>query len=842
MTQNLNKKILITTELASSVVGIFFQELGIELHHKYIEGQEYLFAVNDACPEQVNIPRLQTNETLNPALLKNVRSFISEEMFKTTLGKKLLVSYFSESHDFDLVERYSKDFKNIYNIKIHEYLNVGFFIDSIIVEAYKAGFDIDKLRNYLHTSISFAFKKAELASEPMPLDVSYSHNGEAFTVQVSLQTENFTGKDELDEVLKTLTENSNFFDLSYFKKTNKLTLSSLVFKDKVYAKCRSFFFTEISAKAAAGEVTEKPGVVDSGLVAKESPRYEMSQAASEQSKKLALARKFAFFIKNYRQSEASPKSPDRLELIDVEYYLTFYPRQEALKDVDDEIKNFIFKLIKDEQLFDSISDYVQKIANSNLDAQVQEIQRVLGEKSLDDIEEMLLIRGGGKDEDAEEKSSRVKGWLESRAEVQLINGADDPLTNDEKWAVKRTQIAAGIENEIIRVKGSGRNIIEEDIIRVVAHELGADEKDVKTVVSGVIEEVVSRELVKNQKLEEAFALKILGETAPNQVREKLESQILRMKKVMDQMKHELIKLQNEKKSRESTIEIPDAVIDNNDAMKLRSALTKAMDILKGKERLLEKSRSDFDINLKVKDQKIIALEEKIDELKNEFARSREFANEEKLQQLEVENKSLVSRLELANKKVNIISENIENRDNEALDKRERELESLRANMQMAQSVIERFKNDKLEMETRYQIEKETNRKLKEERDTQGSIGSKNEMLEKDNLIVAMTNEKKAMEEKFKVMTLELKKTEQKLKFATSQLESSNKKKGPAAGQKSAEAYAKQLEQANGRLAESANELAEKRKEAIKLKQENTLLSSKIAELEKKLGIADKKAS
>lgn len=831
-----------TTEQASSVVAIFFQELGIEIEHKPTAGEEYLFAVNNACPELDNLPRLQTNESIDPKLVKNVRSYISEEMFKTTLSKKLLVSYFSESHDFDLVDRYSKEFKNIYNIKIHEYLNVGFFIDTIIVEAYKGGFDIEMLRNYLHSAIGFAFKKAELSQESMPLDVSYSHNGEAFTVQVSLYVDQFAGKEELDEALKTLSENCHFFDVSFFKKTNKLTLSALVFKDQVYAKCRSYFFTEISAKASSGEIQELPGVVDSGLVAKETPRYEVTPAASEQSKKLALARKFAFFIKNYRKGESSPKSIDRLEQIDIEYYLTFYPRQEALKDVDDEIKNFIFKLIKDEQLFESISDYVQKIASSNLDAQVQEIQRVLGEKSLEDIEEMLLVRGGASAENSDGHSSRIKGWTDSKEEVQVVSGADDPLSNDEKWAIKRSQIKTSIENEIIRVKGSGKNIIEEDIIRVVAHELGADEKDVKTVVSGVIEEVVSRDLVKNQKLEEAFALKILGEPAADQVREKLESQIIRMKKIMDQMKHELIKLKNEKATNENATDVPAIVMDSSETLKLRSALTKSMDVLKGKERLLEKNRADFEINLRVKDQKIAILEEKIEELKGEFARSREFANEERLQQLEVENKSLMARLELANKKVNIISENIENRENETLDKRERELETLKANMQMAQSVIERFKNDKLEMETRYQLEKEANRKLKEDKDIQGSPALKLELQEKETLIQSMLTERKAIEEKFKAMTLELKKTEQKLKYTTSQLESSNKKKGQGAGQKSAEAYAKQLEQANGRLAESANELAEKRKESIKLKQENTLLSNKIAELEKKLGIADKKAS
>lgn len=839
MSTNLKKKILMTTEQASSVVGIFFQELGLELHHQYVEGENYLFAVNEACPKQDNLPRLQTQENIDPKLAKNVRSFISEEMFKTGQGKKLLVSYFTESHDLDLVDRYSKDFKNIYNIKIHEYLNIGFFIDSIVVEAYKAGFDISVLRNYLHSALGYSFTKAEHVSEPMPLDVSYSHNNEAFVVQISLKVESFSGKAEIGDSFKSIVENCHFFDVSYFAKTGRLTLSALLYKDKVYSKCRSYFFTEIKSKAKEGEAPELSSVVDSGLVIKETPRYEVTPEASEQSKKLALARKFSFYIKNYRKNERSPKSVDVLELSDIEIYLATYPKQEALGSVDDEVKSFILKLIKDDQLFESITNYVQKIASSNLDSQAQEIQRVLGEKSLNDIEEIVLVRGNP--EETEEAVNRIRGWAESKEEVQIVKGEETPLTNDEKWAIKRSQIRESIDQEIFRIKSSGRNVIEEDIIRVVANELGASEKDVKTVVGGVVEEVVSRELVKNQKLEEAFALKILGESSANQVREKLESQIVRMKKVMDQMKQELIKLQSEKNARLNGAEAPALIVDSSETLKLRSALTKSMEVLKSRERLLEKSKSDFELTIKGRDNKIASLEGRIEELKEEFARSREFANEEKLQQLEVENKSLLARLELANKKVNIISENIENRDNETLDKRERELENLKANMQVAQSVIERFKQDKLDMETRYQIEKELNRKLKDDKETQNNASSKTELQEKDNLIQAMLGEKKAMEEKFKAMTLEFKKIEQKLKYTTSQLESSNKKKGGGSG-KSAEAYAKQLEHANGRLAEAANELTEKRKEAIKLKQENTFLSSKVAELEKKLGITDKKAS
>ncbi|MBC7429283.1 MAG: hypothetical protein H7336_11765 [Bacteriovorax sp.] len=826
MTTKPNKKILVPPELSSSAMGIFFEELGFELNYKHITGHEYLFAVNDACPDVLNVPRLKTKDSIDPKLAPFVKSFISEDYVSSIEGRKLLTSYFNDGLEFDLVDRYSKDFKNIYTVKIHEYLNVGYFTDAIIVEAYKAKFNINILRNYLNAAMSFAFKKIETSEDSMPIDVSYSHSGEAFAVMISMGVDGFEGIGELKECLQILTENSNFFDVSYFHKKNKLTFSCLLFKDEKLA-MKSYFFTEITNKSARSEEVEVQSELLSGLDAHDDIKYEAQKIPDEQSKKLSIARKFALFIRNYRQIEDSPKKIEKLEVSDVENYLDFYPRQESLKAVDDEIKNFILKLLKDDQLFNGISDYIKKVASSNLDSQIQEIQRVLGEKSLSDIEEILIFGGSPKND---QDLTRVKGWVE-----------DGDIS---KWEVKRSQINEKIQDELIRISSEGRNIVQDDIIRIIAKELDAKENDIKVLVSGLVEEVVSNELVKRQKLEDAFALKILANQSGDQVREKLETQIVRMKKIMEQLKNELVKLQNEKIARNASDEnTPSVPTDGSETLQLKAALSRTIEALKSKERFLEKIKSDFELLSKNKDLKIEALASKIEAMKSEYARSRDFANEEKLQQLEVENNSLVQRLELANKKVNIRNENIENRDNGALEKSEKEIQSLRLNMQKAQSVIERFKQDKLEMEARFNDEKENSRKLKEDLGVSGSGVSKEEVAEKDAVINILTSEKRASEEKLRAMTIELKKTEQKLKFTTSQLESASKRKVvPTPGQKSPEALAKDLEITKNKLAEVALEIAEKRKEVIKLKQENTMMSNKIAELEKKLGNADKKAS
>jgi chromosome segregation ATPase len=233
--------------------------------------------------------------------------------------------------------------------------------------------------------------------------------------------------------------------------------------------------------------------------------------------------------------------------------------------------------------------------------------------------------------------------------------------------------------------------------------------------------------------------------------------------------------------------------------------------------------------------KIDFLEQKIEDLKSEFARSREFANEEKLEKIEAENKTLLLRLELANKKVNIINENLGNRDSEAQEKRDKEVEVAKGQVQMAQSIIDELKQEKLKLEIRASKDKETISKFQDEKGI-----SKNDD-EKDNIIQVLASDRKAFEDKFKLQGIELKKTEQKLKYTLAQLESANKKKvgGP---NKTADTHAKQLEQVSARMSEAIAEVSEKRREIVKLKQENSMMTNKINELEKKLTILDKKVA
>ncbi|MBC7538946.1 MAG: hypothetical protein H7281_08995 [Bacteriovorax sp.] len=824
------KRILISTEQQNAQVGAFFRELGLELCSVFDKEHlaDYLFIVDDYLEELKILPRIQTKKMIAPTCLSEVRGFFDENLINEKLSRTLLSSYFSDAQDFDLVDRFSKDFQDVFTLKIHDYLNVGYFIDTIVVEAYKNKFDFDKIRNYLNIVFNYSLKLIEQNDGHPPIEVSFSYSNTGFAVQVSMDAPDLNVSKEFNsngEKLINFSSNTNYFEVSYLKKRERLYLSSLWFKEKNLQSFKSYFLTEIGERKSLKETNSTLiNRLDEGT---EIVSYEAVSNKADQSKKLHLARKFCLFIKNFRTSEESPVELASLTIDDIDTYLANYPRPDAILAVDLEIKNFIIKLLNDDSLFDGVTDYIQKIANSNLDSHVDEIQRILGQKSLEDISEIIKISAGPKDDSND--VMRVSGWTEAK--------------NEEEWKVKRTGLIEQIKEQVIKIQSSGRNVVESDIIKIVSLELGVDPEVVKSVVKGLVDEAVSSELVKKEKLEDAFALRFLSQQ-PGQdaAREKLEGQILRMKKIMDQMRSEIVKLLVEAEASKKERSSPFGDEQTSELLDLKQALTKTLEMMKTKEKIAQKQKTDFEQILSAKENKIQTQETYLEQLKGEFSRSREFANEEKLELLQVENNSLTSRLELANRKINIINENMNKLDNDSTAKKEKELVTLKTNMQMAQALIEKFKHERSDLESKLLEEKEKNIKLRDEKGVTG--GPSKEQVEKDLLMTNLQAEKKSLEEKYRAQVLELKKMEQKLKFTTAQLEESQKRKAqPAvASTKSNETYIKQLENANARITEANNEVTEKKKEAIKLKQENTLLASKVSELEKKLGNSEKKAA
>lgn len=830
MVQKSKKIILISAELINSAVGIFYKDLGFELHTEFIPESSYEFIINDHFPELKEFPRIQIAPEISNECRSQVRGVVDELAYTHPLTKKLLQTFFNDAQELDIVGRYSKALKKVYLYKIHEYLNVGYFIDSVIIHAYKAQFDIDRIRSFLNILMKFSFRRLEKSQKHHPLDLSYSHDGKAFAIQVTLTVSDFQGKGEIEELRKECQIHCNFFDVTYFGKKNQVSISSVMFKDQKISSSKIYFYNEIIGKTLKGD---KKTDYFSALKVRGDTKYNAEKFEGLRNKKLMIARKFTSYIINIRKTEENAKDLESLEVSDVINYLSNYDKKDKLALVDEEVQNFILRLLKDGHLNKSITNYIGKVSKASLDSQIEEIQKNLVEKTIDDIEEIFNLKVG----EFGESVQNNKKWQDILKVKSIEESIDDSVSEEEYWEIKKLEINKKIEEEVIKNNSQGRNVVESDILRVMAKTLGAEEEEVEFIVKSIIEEALTSELVKGQLLEEAPALKLLSERVSDAAKEKLEHQNLKMKRVMQQMKNEIMRIQNEKFI--PTIDVESQSVLNHaegEINQLKAGMNKNIEALKGKEKLIEKQKNDFESSIRSRDKKINSLEKRIEEMKGEYVRSKDFANAEKLKILEIENKTLLSRIELVNKQVNTFNENAANKDGEDNERKSKEIETLKMNINMAEITVDQMKQEKADLESLLAKEGIF---ISAGRITKSEVA--NEMEAK---LKTLGDEKKILEEKYRSLSLEFKKVEQKLKFTTSQLEASGKRKdvNGTQSQKTADAYAKQLEQAYVRLNESTEELAEKKKELLKKKQDLNILTTKVAELERKLAIAEKKAA
>jgi hypothetical protein len=322
----------------------------------------------------------------------------------------------------------------------------------------------------------------------------------------------------------------------------------------------------------------------------------------------------------------------------------------------------------------------------------------------------------------------------------------------------------------------------------------------------------------------------------------------RMKKLLESMKNEYVKLKSESSANPFASKVNEPTSNSSST----------------EQKILLKAKGDLEQVVLSKDIKIAQLESRIENFKTEFVKTKEYADKEKLDQLILENQSLQSKLELSNKNLSNLSSNLENKEQELILKKDKEIQVLKDKMQMAHTLITKFKDEKAQQEEKHREDLDKVRRLKMEelvsdrpQTTPSSIsesliqpeainhqklGEENKKLE--DKVTSVQAEKRILEDKFKEQALELKKLEHKLKLTANQLEDAQKKNSRSEKGKSGsnEAYIKQVEQANRKLSEVAEDLTEKKRDNLKLKQENIQLNAKLQELEKKLANLDKKAA
>jgi hypothetical protein len=837
------KKILIPWEMFNSPLGIFFQEAGFELETDYTEEnkEEIAFIINDYLPEAINLPRIKVDPSRNysPFIEKNIKGTFDSNFINDLDVQKIIKLFIANETEFDLVDAYSKDSKKVRYFKIQDYLNVGFFIDQLVIDSYKDHFDYDGIRAYLNDLLEFSFREVETPEENTLLEISSASSEDTFVLKISFIKEDFKLK-STDLLTKKLMAQTNCIDFNYFTKRKKVTISSIWFKNPEIKNFRASFLSEIDSKNKSVDFNIQ---LDNGLVEQEEIIYQPRNRSLEeaQGKKLSQARNLALFIKNIRKEEESPKDLRRLVPSDIDNYLIDYPRPEVILELDEEIRGFVLKLLKVENFFDGITNFVKKAASGDLEPKIHKIQKVFSSKSIEDLNEIIQIRGTN--EKILDKENFVKGWVEETNDEVIISGKVDTITANEKWELRKSELSAKIQDEIIKIKSSGSPIRQEDLIRIVSKEVNITNPQVALIVQDIVEEVIGSELIQKNKLEDALGLKMIAERV-------ISPEDLALKETIVELQAEIKKL---KETSSNSTEVvsenssnananANVNVNANELMNLKKALSKTLEIIKAKDKLFQKQKNEYEQMFDNKDKKIINLELRMAILKEDISKSAEFHGQEQLEMLQVENKNLNARLDLANQKVSIMNDNLEDQESSAIIRKDKELGVLKSNLLVAQVLIEKLKSERLDLHEKISIEKDKFNKLKDEKVI--LTHASRDPIDNDPSVIALLAEKRILEEKLKAQSLDLKKIEQKLKFATAQLDESNKRKTVPNGAigKGNETYIKQLESANLRITDASAEIAEKKKEVIKLKMENTLLTTKVYDLEKKLTILEKKAA
>lgn len=820
------KRILISPEQQESQVGAFFRKLDIALCSEFIQEHlgSYLFIVDDYLPELNLLTRLQTKKSINPICINDVRGFFDENFLNNELIYSLLGTYFSEYRDYDLVDRFTKKNQNVYTLKIQDFLNIGSFTDTIVLDAYKNNFDCDMIRNYLNFAINYAFKTEEMNNHHS-IEVSYAFNETGFALQILMSANKFDLEKEFstkNKKFEIFFNGTNYFDVSYFRKKEKLLLSSLWFKEKNLQLFKSFFFSEIDGRFNLKD--KKSNLISRLDAVTETFSHKSNITKAHTYSKLHLARKFANIIKIMRSREIDSPVAAILTPADIDNYLSRYPRHDATVAIDMEIKNFIIKLLNDENLSSNISQHIDKTALSSLDSFVDELQRIIGQKSLEDLNEIVSLVESTKNNEC--NFTMIEGWTED--------------SNKEDWFKKRASIIEKIKEQTYLIMKSGRNVVEEDIVNITAGQFNANPEEDRAIVKGLLEEAISTSFFRNEKLDDLLALQLLQKRPENDIdQKKLKLQLIGFKNSVAQMRSEIIKLRLEAEvSRKENCQDQIGKLPKQELGILKKAAISSIELIRENKRKELKQKHEFDKIIALKNKQNRYLEDSLNKLKSESSGDSNIEITKKLDEVKEENKKLKLLLEKSH--LNIIPDSEIVNTEKSSSEKDQEIAKLKNEVQTAQLLADKLQRI---MKVSENISSQEDVNLANSAASKAQFETLLSQSSNDSESSTFQTYKKEMEEKYKAQGIELKKTENKLKFTIAQLDEAHKRKSSDQSHgKSSDTYAKSMEAASNKLAAINIDLLEKKKEVIKLKQENTLLTSKVFELEKKLGINEKKVA
>lgn len=709
--------------------------------------------------------------------------------------------------------------------------------------------------------------------------------------------------------LNQMLEYVDGFDTYILEKTGRLVLTIFWSKEKVESHAPIFIhniksFKMINIEEVVGRVSTdsldhvngKANILESTKVISEVRDLLSDDQVSDGH--LVTVSRITKYLKKHLKKEES------LSLENIDSLLTNYPNQEVLGLLSINDKKLIVDSINNNETFENISNsleevekvapfddfldsFLSKVDNLSLE-QANEIVTLGGAKEataksrlgnwLGQEDENVMVSGSREDltehtqvikgqrEDLKEQTQVIKGTREDLSDGNVLikgsvsdSGNDDELFSrisstqvESRWSDTKADIAKEIRERINASNTKDISKLSEEVSKVISEKFNIDEQESSSLVKGLFENA-SEQFITNKDIGpgnggEIVRARLENEKLTGEISKK-DDQLIRMKRIMDNMKKEIITIRAKEAGIIGDESIssneggsPEAV-SNGELTELRSELESR----RKKIEVLENNLKNIQENTKDQSDK---LAQEIDSLTVESSIEKDHPV---LAAKNVEIVKLEAKLKMANERNQKLNENLEFEKESSNTRLDNDTKKFREKMMKSQELINGFQKDKKDLLIRLSNLEKENHELKEKPSVEPESGSNKDLEKSVKEIETLTKSLKASDDKYRVANLRVKQLEQKNKFLTAKVDQGDKgikKKNGGLAAKANDAKLnhkiKQLDKMNEKLKESSSrnekELTKKKKELLQSKQEQNTLNLKIKELERKLLKYEKKAA
>jgi hypothetical protein len=772
--------------------------------------------------------------------------------------------------------------KEQFTLKLCDHLSIGEYSDVITSDAYLQKHNFVKVRNYLMKCLSYFsyLNKGDIAF--IPIDIEYGFCENKFYIQMHANVQNFVKEylissfkePDREHPYQSLLRDSyletDFLEIVHLEGAGKIVISAVWFKEVGFNDFRpTLLLNNIkSYESKKEELASRPKVkivkTTLNIPSTDLPgkSAQMIGGLSENKEDLINIVHVVEVIQRFRSSENNDqKIPlEELSASDLDIYSEEF-ENEVIKRLSLDQREYIIECLKNPDELEHLEKGIDQIL-SPFDSEAYSDSF---SNNLDGLS-------------ADEVNDYVNAELEENETSEELD--------EEKWTVKRSEIVEKIRKQKDRTekKRPGRIEMNSSFMNMISTRLNTSPERVKPMVTDLgnksIENLVKTKIKEGENSSEGYDLEFeRQEQKYKDLLKKEHDKNIKYKKIIDIMKGQISNMADvENKMKVASAEAKKRGEELSEKLQLdalKLELKKALSEVKNRESTIDKIRYSTDQIIKIKDTEITKLKKMEKTSPLAVASSKDEKIPFKKKQLEVaeeaigyenpvevilkakeENKSLLNQIEVLQKRISHLNENMEKGSSEKLTRAMSQISKLKEASKKQTQILQEVREDKEKYTRMYKFKELEYSKLQDEKKLQ-KIEINNLKAVPKQKVVQVTENKTSPEkidelvaEKMKAAKIKIRSYEQKIKFLSAQLDTVSKKGGSARNAKQSSKAdganilkLKQMEtlklKAEDALTKSLTDVAVAKKQAHGFKQELMTAKNKIAEFERKLG---KKAS